>query len=240
MKVRQDAWSHEEDLLLAETVLRYIREGGTQLLAFEEVGDKLNRTSAACGFRWNAEVRGKYDQAIAIAKKQRKERKRALDRLKKQDELPSTISLPQITTVDDSNPVETYNLNNEFTTELLTTPVSTSVPSIESSAGSNSISLEDCISYLKELKVQDQHSMRLQQENVQLQQENQTLSKQNKELVIKLEKMSEKQSMIQEDYQALVQIMDRARKMVLFDDNEERPSPAFRMDKNGNLEQLAK
>ena len=57
VKVRQDAWSHEDDLLLAETVLRHIREGSTQLNAFEEVGDHLNRTSAACGFRWNAEVR---------------------------------------------------------------------------------------------------------------------------------------------------------------------------------------
>ena len=35
---RQDAWSQDEDLLLAEVVLRYIREGGTQLQAFEEVG----------------------------------------------------------------------------------------------------------------------------------------------------------------------------------------------------------
>src|SRR5690625_2730070 len=76
-KVRQDAWSHEDDLLLAETVLRHIREGSTQLNAFEEVGDELNRTSAACGFRWNAEVRNKYIDAIELAKRQRKERKRA-------------------------------------------------------------------------------------------------------------------------------------------------------------------
>lgn len=47
---RQDAWTHDEDLLLAEIVLRHIREGGTQLAAFEEVGKKLTRTSAACGF----------------------------------------------------------------------------------------------------------------------------------------------------------------------------------------------
>lgn len=77
MKMRQDAWTTEEDLLLAETVLRHIREGSTQLKAFDEVGDKLNRTSAACGFRWNAEVRQNYEEAIQISKKQRKERKRA-------------------------------------------------------------------------------------------------------------------------------------------------------------------
>src|SRR5690625_2787494 len=83
-KVRQDAWSHEDDLLLAETVLRHIREGSTQLNAIDEVGDELNRTSAACGFRWNAEVRNKYIDAIELAKRQRKERKRAqASRMKK-------------------------------------------------------------------------------------------------------------------------------------------------------------
>jgi len=78
MKSRQDAWSEEDDLLLAETVLRHVREGSTQLNAFEEVGDKLNRTSAACGFRWNAVVRHNYEQALQLAKKQRKQRQRLL------------------------------------------------------------------------------------------------------------------------------------------------------------------
>ncbi|MCI3987269.1 RsfA family transcriptional regulator, partial [Bacillus vallismortis] len=35
---RQYAWTQDEDLLLAEVVLRHIREVGTQLSAFEEVG----------------------------------------------------------------------------------------------------------------------------------------------------------------------------------------------------------
>ncbi len=56
---RQDAWSHEDDLLLADTVLRHIREGSTQLAAFEEVAEALSRTSAACGFRWNSTIRKK-------------------------------------------------------------------------------------------------------------------------------------------------------------------------------------
>src|SRR5690625_1645031 len=83
-KIRQDAWTEEDDLLLAETVLRHIREGSTQLNAFDEVGDKLNRTSAACGFRWNAEVRNRYHSAIELAKRQRKEKKRKEAREKKQ------------------------------------------------------------------------------------------------------------------------------------------------------------
>src|SRR5699024_1497667 len=95
-KVRQDAWSHEEALLLAETVLRHVREGSTQLNAFEEVGDELNRTSAACGFRWNAEVRQNYIQAMELAKRQRKEKKRAIQSAQKQRKgrVPEVNRLP--------------------------------------------------------------------------------------------------------------------------------------------------
>ncbi len=73
---RQDAWTADDDTVLAEVILRHIREGGTQLSAFEEVAAKLGRTPAACGFRWNSTVRKKYETAINIAKKQRQKRNR--------------------------------------------------------------------------------------------------------------------------------------------------------------------
>lgn len=69
---RQDAWTDDEDLLLAEVVLRHIREGGTQLSAFKEVGRHLSRTPAACGFRWNSYVRKQYKERIEEAKQLRK------------------------------------------------------------------------------------------------------------------------------------------------------------------------
>ncbi|MGE6631282.1 sporulation-specific transcriptional regulator GerR [Bacillus sp. NPDC077027] len=75
---RQDAWTQDEDLLLAEVVLRHIRDGGTQLSAFEEVGKALSRTAAACGFRWNSYVRKQYQAGIELAKKQRKELRKKL------------------------------------------------------------------------------------------------------------------------------------------------------------------
>ncbi|RSK26927.1 RsfA family transcriptional regulator [Bacillus sp. HMF5848] len=86
MTTRQDAWSEDEDLLLAEVVLRHIREGGTQLMAFEEVGKKLSRTAAACGFRWNSYVRKQYKSGIELAKKQRKESKKQVVQEEKQFE----------------------------------------------------------------------------------------------------------------------------------------------------------
>ncbi|MGM8364234.1 RsfA family transcriptional regulator [Virgibacillus sp. W0181] len=73
---RQDAWTKEEDLVLAEIALRYIREGKTQLEAFKEVAGRLSRTPAACGFRWNAAIRKQYEDAILNAKEERKHGKK--------------------------------------------------------------------------------------------------------------------------------------------------------------------
>jgi prespore-specific regulator len=207
MKTRQDAWTHEDDLLLAETVLRYIREGGTQLAAFEEVGDKLNRTAAACGFRWNAEVRKRYVEAIELAKKQRKERKRALERAKK-------LQQPE------------QNSSQLISSCLLPAP--------------NAITLEQCIAFLQSFNQTDIQSQKLREENNRLKKENEELQQRNKELEKKLAYLMEQQETIQEDYQALIKIMDRARKMVLMEEIEtQQPAPIFRMDQNGNLEHVA-
>src|SRR5699024_1479363 len=69
---RQDAWSKEEDLLLANTVLDYIKNGQTQLESFKKVAEQLNRTPAAYVFRWNATIRKGYSDEIEQAKKIRK------------------------------------------------------------------------------------------------------------------------------------------------------------------------
>ncbi|MBT2759903.1 RsfA family transcriptional regulator [Paenibacillus sp. ISL-20] len=68
---RKDEWSYEEDLLLAQTVISHIQNKSTQLSAFEEVGERLKRTAAACGFRWNSTVRKKYEAEIKASKEQR-------------------------------------------------------------------------------------------------------------------------------------------------------------------------
>ncbi|MCL6548779.1 MAG: RsfA family transcriptional regulator [Alicyclobacillus sp.] len=72
---RQDAWTPEDDSILAEVVLRHIRDGSTQLAGFNEASRKLGRTAAACGFRWNACVRKQYRAGIESAKEERKKRK---------------------------------------------------------------------------------------------------------------------------------------------------------------------
>jgi len=218
-KVRQDAWSHEDDLLLAETVLRHIRQGSTQLNAFEEVGDRLNRTSAACGFRWNAEVRQSYEQAVEIAKRQRKQNKR--EQLKKQKQTKQKTRLNEL---NSSGPGQHGSKKIEMDSHL----------------DQRTLDLDQVIDYLIGLKQQNDQSNQkmisfnqMESENKQLLDENALLTKQVKSLEKQVET-------IQEDYQAFLQIMERARKMVVFEDDDNTKLPTFVMDKNGNLEQVAR
>lgn len=205
VKVRQDAWSHEDDLLLAETVLRHVREGSTQLNAFEEVGDHLNRTSAACGFRWNAEVRKKYHNAMDLAKRQRKEKKRAAAAHK------PVIKMPQHFP-DDEQVV--YRKESVLT-------------------------MDEVIHFLQNINKNYYESSQSQFALEKTQSENQRYLEKINELEQELTKTKQQLEAVQEDYQVFIQIMDRARKMTVLDDQGSLKAPAFRMDKNGNLEQVA-
>jgi prespore-specific regulator len=218
MKIRQDAWSAEDDLLLAETVLRHIREGGTQLKAFDEVGDELNRTSAACGFRWNAVVRNQYNEAIKLAKKQRKEMKRRMVYK------PTTLQ-PKM------------EVNMETSIIPTMTAASVSVGSVQQ----QSISLKDVLSFIQSLASKEGSSLELRKENEKLMKDNLQLMTEKKELETKLSRLENDHRIVEEDYQSLIQIMNRARRMALLQDEEEPvQAPKFRMDKNGNLEKIAK
>lgn len=209
-KVRQDAWSHEDDLLLAETVLRHIREGSTQLNAFEEVGDELNRTSAACGFRWNAEVRNKYINAIDLAKRQRKELKR-----KQATQNMNPFVKPKVTERVETQTVQT-NQN---------------IPTTE-------ISFDTVLTFLKNVKQNYDASNQSKLTTEAIKNENQQLKEEISRLEKQLNQTEKRLETMQEDYQTFIQIMDRARRMTVLNDERTTTSPAFRMDKNGNLEQI--
>ncbi|MGE1114349.1 RsfA family transcriptional regulator [Priestia megaterium] len=223
MKDRQDAWTEENDLLLAETVLRHVREGSTQLNAFEEVGDELNRTSAACGFRWNAVVRHQYEKALQLAKKQRKQRMRALGQEQGKKKLLYTppASVEHVEKMM-SAPTATYSLSET---------------QVEKSS-SEELSMTDVIRFLQTMPNQASNLQALQSENKRLMQENTELAKKNTELEKQIKHLEANATTIQEDYETLMQIMNRARKLALFDE-EERSSTTFKMDRNGNLEKMA-
>ncbi|MDQ7861496.1 hypothetical protein RCO48_12310 [Peribacillus frigoritolerans] len=51
----------------------------------------------------------------------------------------------------------------------------------------------------------------------------------------KISHLEQNSGLMQEDYETLMNIMNRARKLVLLEE-EERPATKFKMDRNGNLE----
>ncbi|ANB60040.1 RsfA family transcriptional regulator [Anoxybacteroides amylolyticum] len=213
MKQRQDAWTEEDDLLLAETVLRHVREGSTQLNAFEEVGDKLNRTSAACGFRWNAVVRSRYEKALQLAKKQRKERLRLLG--KNQAGKKRLLYTPPTPSLEEFG--ELVQLKAPEPTEL---------------------TIDHVIAFLQSFKSNNAHAEALKAENERLQKELDELAAKNEELEKKIAKLQEDSAAMMEEYETMLRIMNRARKMTL-QEEEERQTLKFKMDKNGNLEKIA-
>lgn len=167
MSTRQDAWTKEEDILLADIVIEFIKDGGTQLQAFEEVGKQLTRTSAACGFRWNSYVRKQYEPALVSAKALRKQLKKGV-----------IVEESEIFTATYGQRKKNYSKSDE--------------------------DFEQILEYLRDIfykskKYEDQEG--LWEELKGLQEQNERLQN---ELVS-----------IEEAYQAIVELMEKAREMVL-------------------------
>ncbi|USB34487.1 RsfA family transcriptional regulator [Paenibacillus sp. YPG26] len=213
--VRQDAWSAEDDLILAEVTLRHIREGSTQLTAFEEVGEKIARTPAACGFRWNSCVRKKYEAAIQIAKAQRQKR----NYLKKQSPLMGGGSMASLASVD----LEEGLYKSEGVTE-------------------ETLSIDAVIRFLRQWKNTVQESSRhmrsLEKKIRDKEEELASLREENRRLSLQVNEVQTDYRVVNDDYKALIQIMDRARRLAFLNEEDEESKSRFKMDANGNLERI--
>lgn len=214
--IRQDAWSADDDLILAEVTLRHIREGSTQLAAFEEVGERIGRTSAACGFRWNSCVRKKYEAAIQIAKAQRQKR----NHVRKHANSYNQGNIAVIST-----------LENEEASEVKHDAVS-----------EESISIDAVIRFLRHWKGTYQDVSRqiraLEKGQREKEEELAKVKKENERLHKQVNEVQTDYRVVNDDYKALIQIMDRARKMAFLVEEEDDNKPRFKMDANGNLERI--
>lgn len=206
--VRQDAWTPDDDLILAEVTLRHIREGSTQLAAFEEVGERIGRTSAACGFRWNSCVRKRYEEAIQLAKQQRQKR----------NQLKKSGSAQQMSALQAEQGGRSRNAQ-----------------------GDETLSLDAIIRYLRGWRNAYQDALRqiktLEKELKERDEEIQELRALNERLSQEITNAQTDYRSVNDDYKTLIQIMDRARRLAVLDE-EEDAKPRFKMDANGNLERI--
>lgn len=213
--VRQDAWSAEDDLILAEVTLRHIREGSTQLNAFEEVGERIGRTAAACGFRWNSCVRKKYEAAISIAKAQRQKR----NYMKKQTPLSAGSGMASLASVE----MDDGGYRSDGVTE-------------------ETISIDAVIRFLRGWKNTVQETNRqmkaLEKELREKEEELAGLREENERLSAQVNEVQTDYRVVNDDYKALIQIMDRARRLAFLNEEDEESKSRFKMDANGNLERI--
>ncbi|RKN86912.1 RsfA family transcriptional regulator [Paenibacillus ginsengarvi] len=213
--VRQDAWSDEDDLILAEVTLRHIRDGGTQLAAFEEVGEKIGRTAAACGFRWNSCVRKKYEAAISIAKVQRQKR----SQYRKNGVAGSSVSSVALM---ESGETAGSGKHDGVTEET--------------------ISIDAVIRFLRQWKgtyqEMSRHIKALEKELREKDEELGELRRDKENLDKQMNNVQTDYRVVNDDYKALIQIMDRARKLAFLAEEEEEQKARFKMDANGNLERI--
>lgn len=206
---RQDAWSQDEDLLLAEVVLRHIREGGTQLQAFEEVGKQLNRTAAACGFRWNSYVRKQYKSGIELAKKQRKEMKKNPQAAEREQELRAV-------------PEERQEKRNENAIQAI----------------NRTIEFDELVGFLKDLYDNAQKPQLT--EDPYDKKRFQELEKQMYYLAAENEKLIKELNTLEQDYKALVEIMESARKLVGLKDGSRHKNLKFTVNPEIKPEKVEK
>jgi len=208
--VRQDAWTPDDDLILAETTLRHIREGSTQLAAFEEVGEKIGRTAAACGFRWNSCVRKNYEAAIQLAKAQRQKRNQA----KKTGAAHRSHDIMETEAGDGMKPASAEE----------TLSIDAVIRFLRHWKGTYQEMNRQIRHFQKELREKEEELTRLRKEN--------------EELRKQVDSVESDYRTVNDDYKALIKIMDRARKLAILTDEDEEHKPIFKMDANGNLERV--
>lgn len=198
---RQDAWTPDDDMILAEVTLRHIREGGTQLSAFEEVAEKLGRTPAACGFRWNSSVRKKYEPAIQIAKQQRQKKLQERGRMAVHRSRRESFSSDDMVH-----------------------------------------SIENIIRFLRQYKneINDlrRQQRELEKELADREQEMKKMEHENQEMKEQLSHVRSDYRLVNDDYRTLVQIMERARKLAVLED--EAPDQVKLKKGDERLEQIDK
>ncbi|MFD2704907.1 RsfA family transcriptional regulator [Salibacterium lacus] len=200
---RQDAWSTDEDIMLAEIVLRHVREKSTQLAAFQEAADKLSRTAAACGFRWNACIRKKYEKAVELAKMRRS----GNDEEEKED--VEDIKHPS---AEESN-------------QGVQEPVKRGAA--ENDEEGLKHQLQETISFLKGLSdVLEERG----DNGEALAAKKEAMEAENKKLEAELERIKQEFMQLRQDYKALMDVMDKARALsegslsTLTEDNVEESS----------------
>jgi RsfA family transcription factor len=96
------------------------------------------------------------------------------------------------------------------------------------------------IHFLESLNKQAEGSSGIEEERKKSVEKIKELEKKTYYLAAENERLTKNLKAIEEDYRSLIEIMERARKMVVLQDEDRQQKVKFQMDKNGNLERVEK
>ena len=159
---------------------------------------------------------------------------------------PPVVSAPEEVSLGTDVTMETVEMPDlmvEAAVETYVAPAATMPPAAktyrpQTAVSASGLTLDHVIDFLQNFQHSNLQNEALKSENERLKKELADLRRQNEELSAKVADLEQNSETMQEDYETLMKIMNRARKLVLFEE-EERPATKFKMDRNGNLEKVA-
>lgn len=204
-----EIWTEEDDAILAETVLRYVRQGKTVVEACNEMERKTDgrRTALASKHRWFTRLADQYKAGYELAKREGKEvklkGKKRLNQGKRYEEIIKDVFQEDV------------------------------------SANEKEITADDFIILAKKFKEQQNSETsrqnRLQNEIKELQKENDKLRKKCKELENELSETIELFELKKKDYDNVLNALKVLRNTGIPINIPEPEKPKYRVNKDGTI-----
>jgi prespore-specific regulator len=164
-------------------------------------------------------VRKSYEDAIQIAKSHRQERKKAKRKLKS---IAASITETEASLAEPALLAEGETLSVSYQQDM-----------------QEELSFDVVIRFLRGQKDAYKRIKQLEKEVAESRKQLEELKAENESLQEELSLMKTDYQVVNDDYKALIQIMERARKMVFLSNEEEIDvKQRFKMDANGNLERI--
>lgn len=213
------SWSEQEDRELAQIVIQEVERGSLFKRAFQMAAEKLGRTESACAFRWHGRLSSRYKEEIEIARGKRRKRKKPAE--------------PEKTWKETTDEVEPLDLRLEKTERRMAL--------LQQTSWEDLIFLQ--VEKAKENRRENQRMeelIRQQRQTIHLlQKENDRLTLENAKLKEQFKKMDQQGKTAFEDYQLLMGIIARARKLALLaEEDPEAFKQLFEMSDRESLQRF--
>lgn len=223
-------WTTEEEKIIANVILAEVSIGSTLQKAYNIATEKVNaafgndRTSEGVAFRWNSILKNNYIKEFETVKAQGK-----LAR----GNAPITPKQQSFEDIKESDEVETF-IKQTPVNNISKLPNEEEVPKVSKPEGLAATALEE----LENVKLFIENSVNQNLEIEVLRTQLAFEQEESRKKDIKYSNLEKKYEVLEEDYNAILKLIDRARKLTVSEENHqiEKSEPnKFQMERNGNL-----